>query len=244
MRDDFTLSSYRHILELAQFNDYQFIGFDQVGKEQTSSTCLLRHDIDSELWSCLEMAKIERELGVEATYFVMLRSTAYNLFCIESLTCLKNLVSQGHKIGLHFMGELCDTDSAAKVREKVILEVDVLKRELGCEINAVSFHQPSKTILDYDLQIGDLINTYNKIQLKDYYYFSDTNMQWKSGHPEEVFSKIINPRLQLLIHPIWWTRQQESAKNKWQNVLDKNRKTIVEHWMKRERSLINVDLSA
>ena len=45
--DDFLLSSYRRILEIALESDYEFLGFDQIGQESSPYTCLLRHDVDA-----------------------------------------------------------------------------------------------------------------------------------------------------------------------------------------------------
>lgn len=79
------------------------MGFDQIGKEQHPRSCLLRHNIDSELWLTIPMANIETFLNIQATYFVMTRSTAYNLFCLESLRTIELLLKGGHHIALHYM---------------------------------------------------------------------------------------------------------------------------------------------
>ena len=237
IKNDFLLSSYSQILELGLRQGYSFLGFDQIGQEQTPYTCLLRHDVDSELWSCLPMANIETRLGIPATYFVMMRSTVYNLFCLESLQTVEKLIKGGHNIGLHFMGELCENDSIEILSEKVLREVSLLEREFDITVPAVSFHQPTEKILKNDITIKGLINTYNQTQMKGYFYISDTNMIWKYESPAEIFRNHTYPHLQLLIHPIWWTERRLSLKDKWRHALDNNRQVVVEHWYARERTL-------
>jgi len=238
--DNFLLSTYQEILAIALKSKYEFLGFDQIGQESSPYSCLLRHDVDSELWNCGPMAEIEANLGISATYFVMLRSTSYNLFCIESRNMIERLIDTGHHIGLHLMGELYEEDDTEVLAEKVLAEVDTFQLELGVKIKAVSFHHPGKTVLNNDISIGSLINTYNRVQMADYFYVSDSNMIWQHEHPAEIFSSRLYPRLQLLIHPMWWTLKSMSLKEKWLNVLDENRKIVVEHWQKRERTLKDI----
>jgi hypothetical protein len=241
--DDFILATYRKILEIALESKYEFIGFDQIGKEFSPYSCILRHDVDSELWNCRPMAEIEANLGISATYFVMLRSTSYNLFCIESKQAIEALINKEHRIGLHLMGELYEKDDTDFLSERALLEIDIIERELSVSISAISFHQPKKRILEKDIFIGSLINTYNKTQMGDYFYVSDTNMIWRQEHPEEIFTRRLYPRVHLLIHPMWWTLEPISLEEKWLKVLDYNRKTVIDHWRERERTLKGVMLA-
>ena len=241
-KNDFLLSTYSDILETALKNDYCFIPYERIGREESPRSCLLRHDIDSELLGCEPMLDIERRLGVQATYFVMVRSTAYNLFCIESLRMVDHIRNDGHSIGLHFMGELCEGESAQLLCEKVLREADWLEAEFQTRISAVSFHQPSRAVLEGDLDIPNLYNTYNRNQMRLYVYVSDTNMKWQHEHPIEIFSRVIYRRLQLLIHPMWWTKSKLNTREKWHAVLDGNRKAVLSHWAERERTLNGINI--
>ena len=74
----------------------------------------------------------------------------------------------------------------------------------------------------------------------NYFYISDSNMIWRHQHPKEIFAHYIYPRVQLLIHPMWWTATHMSLKEKWLTVLNYNRKAVIKHWKKRERTLKNI----
>lgn len=242
MADEFLLEAYRRILQAGLGAGYRFIQFSDIGREDESRTCLLRHDVDSELLGCGPMLDIERETGVRATYFVMTRSTAYNLFSVEARAMVGRMVADGHHIGLHFMGELCEGDDPATLRDKVLREGHWLAEEFGIDIHAVSFHQPTRAILDADLFIPGLVNTYNRQQMGPYFYLSDTNMQWRSGHPADLFRSAEHARMQLLIHPMWWTAAPLEVRGKWTAVLDRNRAAVIDHWKARERTLAAIDL--
>jgi len=241
-RDNFTLSAYGQILQSALNAGYGFESFSEIGYEALPQTCLLRHDIDSELLGCGPMLDVERELGVRATYFVMTRSIAYNLFCIESRAMVERILADGHRLGMHFMGELCENDTPSVLAEKIMREQDWLQKEFGTAIDAVSFHQPSQAILDGNIAVPGLVNTYNKSQTGAYFYVSDTNMTWRRDHPLDIFSRKLHNRLQLLIHPIWWTSQAMTTEEKWVAVLRMNQAVLLEHWKARERTLLGKDL--
>ena len=239
---DFQLSSYARVLDAALHSGYRFTTYDRIGGEEGETSCLLRHDIDSELLGCGPMLDLERKLGVRATYFVMTRSTSYNLFSVEGRAMVERILADGHALGLHFMGELCEGDAPAVLAEKVRKEAEWLKGEFGKAIHAVSFHQPSRAVLDGQLEIPGLVNTYNHAQMRPYFYVSDTNMQWRHEHPLDIFNRKLHPRLQLLIHPIWWTERPRTLQQKWLDVLQVNNRAVLDHWQKRERTLAGIRL--
>ena len=241
--NDFTLDNYKNLLITAKEGNYPFISFDEIKSRSSPYNCILRHDVDTELLSCLPMIKIEKACDVKATYFLMLRSTAYNLFCIESKEIIGEIIQNGHQIGLHFMNEYYNNNSPQAVIENILYERSVMESELGLKINSVSFHQPSQEILNSQILIPNMVNTYRTIDMGDFSYMSDTNMTWREHHPMDVFSKRLYPNLQLLIHPIWWTTNSISIEDKWRDILLFNNNVIAQHWIKRERSLANHTLT-
>jgi peptidoglycan/xylan/chitin deacetylase (PgdA/CDA1 family) len=239
----FELRSYEELLRTGIEAGYRFVSFAEVGKEASPRSCLLRHDVDSEVLGCGEMLDIEKSLGVTATYFLMTRSTAYNLFSVEAMAMVARMLREGHRIGLHFMGERCEGRSVPFIVEEVLRETRWLEQEFGVKADAVSFHQPTQAILDAQIAIPGLANTYNASQMAPYFYVSDTNMTWRHEHPRDIFLRALHERMQLLIHPMWWTPEPLEALDKWRNVLRNNQQAVIDHWQSRERTLTNADLS-
>jgi hypothetical protein len=244
LQEGFDLRSYEHLLHTGLNSGYEFISFSRIGKEASQRSCLLRHDVDSELLGCGGMLDIERSLGVTATYFLMTRSTAYNLFSVEATAMVVRMLREGHRIGLHFMGERCEGKGASFIVEEVLRETRWLEQEFGAIVEAISFHQPTQTILDGQLEIPGLANTYNSAQMAPYFYVSDTNMTWRHEHPADIFARGLYERMQLLIHPMWWTPKPLETLDKWRRVLRNNQQAVVDHWRSRERTLANVNLSS
>ena len=50
----------------------------------SNNDVILRHDVDSSLKAALTMAKIEYDLDIQSTYFILFTSDFYNPFSIDS----------------------------------------------------------------------------------------------------------------------------------------------------------------
>jgi hypothetical protein len=144
----FTLEHYCEILESALRAGYAFQGFHQPASLYTYRVVYLRHDLDVCLEEALDMANLESELGVRATYFILVNSPLYNSLSQDSLYFVHHIQAKGHWIGLHIdLGLLSSFDISA--------EDDVLQliRFYGSRlplVPVISFHRPSATVLGHD----------------------------------------------------------------------------------------------
>lgn len=237
----FTLKEYKILLQLALDYGYKFGNFEEsfIHNRSIKLKCLLRHDVDSELAQLSQMAQIESELKIRATYFLMLRSTVYNLYSIEALQIVNELKKLGHSVALHFMPEYHQT-GLKNIADWIKKECCLLEDIFGVRVQAFSFHQPSPEIIKARIALPGLINAYSEECLNDYFYVSDSNMDWRGKNIEEIFINGKPPKIQLLIHPMWWTKNRMQTLSKWKNVLSGQQSLIVSHWRKRERTLMRL----
>ena len=119
----FKLSHFKEILERAKELGYVFTTFRDYEKVSDSNRLIiLRHDIDYSITRALEIAKIESDLNIKATYFVRLHSKDYNPFEFKVYIKLREIVKLGHELGLHF--EALDVSHITAEDE-----INVFKRE-------------------------------------------------------------------------------------------------------------------
>lgn len=231
----FTKEGYKRLLDLALHSGYEFLAFDSEERFDKKQVCLLRHDIDTDIESALEIAKIEANLGIRSTYFVMLRSPVYNLMGRANHSIVQNILSLGHWLGLHY-DEGFYPDNRYTVEEWVYCEAEVLKKMFGVSIKAVSFHQPSQNVLSGNIKLRDFINTYDKQDLPYFYYVSDTNKTWKSNSPDKIFNEVLHLKVHLLIHPMWWCNNTPdlSQESIWEKVLLSN-------WYRSQKQLVETE---
>ncbi|SRR6266550_8373641 len=233
MRPHFTHASYRELLAAAESSGYSAHGFGELPQpNMPTPALLLRHDCDNDLVAASAMAQIEAEVGVRSTYFLMIRSALYNLLSLPNLRLAHQIADCGHWIGLHFdeagvAGVPADAVAAAVDRERSLLGI-----ELGIDIDAVSLHQPTQRALDGEYRLN-CVNTYDRTDTAGFEYLSDSNTIWKED-PFEVFRTRRYPRLQLLIHPEWWTKRAMTVTAKWERMLKHNFELMQTSMLERE----------
>jgi len=196
MKCNFSLEHYKEILDLAKSQGYAFSDFFDKGKE---GIIYLRHDIDIALDKAVLLARIEKEKGARATYFVQLDSAFYNPFEKESLSIIKEISCLGHDIGLHFNPLHFNLKKSQKIEEQISLcsKFFPIKK-------VVSFHKAGSVGNILCKETKDFVSTYSPYFFNQVKYISDSKGNWKQGCvcnflKPESFSKI-----QLLTHPIWW----------------------------------------
>ena len=219
----FTYKHYRYILNSALESGYKFISFPMLKdyRPKDQLLCVLRHDCDNDLIAAARMARIEGEMGIRSTYFLMLRSALYNLMSIPNTKLIWEIIQGGHWIGLHF-DELFYRDAVPeKISHYVEVERELLNRNFNLIVDVVSFHQPSKKVLNNRIKLN-CVNTYDLKDMGKIVYISDSNMAWKNECPSKIFNSLKFPRVQLLLHPEWWTEKEMTIKQKWNQMLRDN----------------------
>jgi len=178
----FDLDHYREILEAAQTGGYRFKAFRESPER---GDIYLRHDIDLSLDAALQMAELETEVGVLATYLLMTESVFYNLASGEGIAAIARLRELGHRVGLH----------------AVYPNVELDERFDG----VVSWHNPESAYMSE--QIPGATNVYAEPYFSPSAYRSDSNQHWRSGCPHEELRGGSFPWLQILVHPEIWVYQ-------------------------------------
>ena len=185
MSCSFDLAHYRELLEAAKAGGYRFARF---GQEPQEGDLFLRHDIDLSLAAALEMAELEAELDVAATYLLMTESVFYNLASEEGVAAIERLRELGHPVGLHAVHPNVELD--------------------GRFDPVVSWHNPQPEYMSDE--IPGAANAYGKPYFAPEAYRSDSNQHWRSGCPHEELRAGAFPWLQILVHPEIWVYPGET----------------------------------
>jgi hypothetical protein len=220
MLDQFTYGEYRQLLTLIKAGRTNLC-FSDFGKSDTpASFFILRHDVDFSLDAAVSMARIEAEMGLRATYFLLLTADTYNLLSENNCAVPRQLMELGHEVGLHYdvramaaMAERCASD----LRTQLLYEVEILSRMTGCPIQSIAMHNPS--VYGDDPFAGDnlYVNAYDPRFTKVATYFSDSCGAWRNDAHRAFGNSDIPDRLQLLIHPIFWA---ERPGDRWKRLRD------------------------
>ena len=209
---EFSLEGYKQLLTAFLDNDYVFCEYKEVDAhlEKNRPFVVLRHDIDISLRPALEVARVEHELGIQATYFVLLRSPFYNALTQENMAIMSQIRDYGHQIATHVDLHFYDNDCTA-----ALAEIELFARcypAINTEL--LTLHSP------YELQripikdVPELERVYGSAIRGDVAYISDSTGRWRYGQPldSEAFKE--RKPIQLLTHPVWWVQEGETPGQK------------------------------
>lgn len=200
---------------------------------------ILRHDVDLSLESALEIAKIEKRLEIQSTFFILFHSEFYNLFNVTSSNIIKKILHMGHKLGLHYNTSFIiqnDLDPTETINN----EIKLMEQHFNTRITAIAMHNPvinKKISMKLPNGIINADSDEFKINRK---YLSDSVQNWREGcfchHIRKHDSMLI------LIHPIWWTTDNK----KWDEIMKSlingyldNRKKQLQSMLDAQKQYIN-----
>lgn len=204
--NDFTYDFYSCMIKTLKKENYSFCFYDE---ENNGKTCILRHDIDFDIKKSLDLAKLENELGVKSTYFVLLKTDFYNPISKTSLCMLKKILTLGHEIGLHFDEKSYDEN--VDVVNAIKIEAEILGKALSHTIKVVSMHRPSKKTLESNYLIDGITNSYSDTFFKNYKYVSDSRRNWREDVLTIIESKMYR-NLHILTHAFWYNDHKSDIK--------------------------------
>ena len=204
---EFTYHSYRFLLKLLMENGYAFSDYKSY---QNFPRCvIMRHDIDSVPKAALPLAEIEKELGISSTWFVLLTSDFYNPMAPSALSVLRKLREMGHEIGLHYDEAAYEPVAPEETVSKIVRECALLSEILGAEVRSVSMHRPSPAMLEADLKIPGIVNSYGKTFFREFKYLSDSRRRWREPVLDIIQSGQYD-RLHILTHAFWYHEKEQT----------------------------------
>lgn len=171
----------------------------QIGAEKV---VYLRHDVDLHLDQVDRMAEVEANLGMIATYYVLL-SGPYNLFSLENRRILHKIATMGHEFGLHY-DLLTYPQDLLQARTRLDWEVGILAELAGHKVPTISMHQPFTGQPDPFCELDKYVHPHGPRYQQDLLYTSDSCRAWRDENLLACFGPNPPRRLLLLIHPELW----------------------------------------
>jgi hypothetical protein len=193
----FDLEHYGELIRAAGSGGYRFAFFD---REPQAGELLLRHDVDLSLEAAVELAELERELGVRSTYFLMKRSVFYNLDSYVGAAALARLRELGHRVGLHAVWPDADLDERFDP--------------------VIAWHNPEPAYMSEPVE--GAVNVMEPRFAAN--YRSDSNQRWRQGCPHGELARSGFEWLQLLTHPEIWVYPGATMRETMLVMLDADRK--------------------
>lgn len=198
----FTYNWYGEFLERIQDAGYEFSTFAD-GVE--SGEVVLRHDVDLSLSDALQMAQLEEDRGVSATYCILLTSSLYNPLDEAQAYRIRAIEELGHEVALHFSThEYWDSDAEpgeGHLSRRIRAERSVLDTVRSDSSDTISFHVPPDWVLDRPIEAGQ--NAYAPEFFSEISYHADSGQRWRDS-PPAIDS--LGDAAQVVTHPGLWAQ--------------------------------------
>lgn len=199
---------------------------------------ILRHDVEFSLERAYKMARIEEMECVSSTYFIQITNNSYNALSMQNRKMIKEMSDMGHKIGLHY--HLNGITDPLKTRDGIRDQIRIMSEMCEMPIDRFSIHRPVREVYYNSIPIDGIINAYSpefftlteegaevreeNLEVK---YIADSRHRWNYGYPDaETFHR--NRKIQLLIHPDFWSDEGYNAKRNFEKLVEENTLTYME----------------
>ncbi len=205
---DFSYKGYKEMIVHVQ-RHLPIISFiNAIGQDKY---CVIRHDVEYSPVRALKLAMVESEIGISSTYCFQLRNNCYNLLSHENLEIVRKIKALGHDIASHI--HIGDYREGENLEEYILNEITTFELFVQVPVIGFSFHRPRHEYLRDYIKAGNYLNLYDRPffqyytgnkPVMDVVYLSDSNHQWKFGHPQDE-DFVFGNRLQLNTHPFSWS---------------------------------------
>lgn len=181
---DFTYEMYEALIEKTTECAYSTLPVKEYISAESlpNRFAVFRHDVDRKPQNALDIARIEAEHGVTATYYFRTVDKTFNPELIQTIASL------GHEIGYHY--EDLDRADGDIDRAHELFAENLEQLRAVCDIDTVCMHGNPLTPHDnrdiwteeYDFdEYGLLGEAYLSANFTDLTYFSDTGRTWRDG---------------------------------------------------------------
>lgn len=225
----FTHAGYRNLLSRLLAAGYTPAAFEDAEQllAEGAAFVLLRHDIDFELTPAPAMARMEAEMDLFSTWFVLVRTEHYNLFSAEGSRIVAEILGMGHRLGLHFDCAAYPGATEPELNAACAKEAGLLEDWFGVDVSVVSIHRPSPAVVGSGIGLtAPRLHTYMPIFSGPIHYRADSRGLWRYGEPLESPAFLAGKPLHLLVHPIWWRAEETTPDQTLHDFIDRRHRRL------------------
>lgn len=188
---DFTLSTYKRLLEVLKKAKYEFVTFGRIeghsAENNLDQIVVLRHDVDLKPANALIMAEIEKEHGVKGSYYFRTVPESYD----EEI--IKKISEMGHEVGYHYetIDKITKKEHSYRNEEIIDKAYDLFCEELEefrkiAEIKTICMHGSPRGKFDNKMiwekynyrDLGIIGEPYFDVDWNKVGYLTDTGRRW------------------------------------------------------------------
>ncbi len=175
---DFTLSTYRQLIETIVNSGYTTTNVHDHFRSPSERSIILRHDVDRVVELALKMASLEHEFGISATYYFR------HIDDVFDPDAMRKIADMGHEVGFHY--EVMDKAKGDVDRAIQIFDEELADFKAIVDVDTACMHgNPLASWSNRDLwekndfrEHGIIGEPYLSIDYEKVMYLTDTGRTW------------------------------------------------------------------
>ena len=179
---DFTLKTFSTLLITLQNENYSFQTLSEFIRNPLEKVVIIRHDIDAKKKTSLNVAGIEFELGIAATYYFRAVNKVFDPKIIAEI------ISLNHEVGYHYEDLSLMKGNYEKAIESFETNLEMFRKV--CKIETICMHGNALSKYDnrslwkhYNYRDYNIIGEpYFDLDFNKVLYLTDTAQRWNGGN--------------------------------------------------------------
>jgi hypothetical protein len=206
MMEAFSPRSYTNLIRDILAQGYRFVMPDEFDLVSPERQVILRHDVDYSPRKAVELAKLDRVLGVRSLFFFLVRGYWYNLLGHHTQTAINEIHTMGFPIGLHYAPPPDIGDDCEAHRRQLVKDLALMKAEFPPACSSFSWHIPPPLALGkggFSAPEG-MVDMYSEHLFQQAKYISDSSLKNPYADLRHAFVSGKHGKVQLLLHAECW----------------------------------------
>lgn len=205
-KQSFSRKSYVKLIQTILSKGFLFVDLESFDPDSANKQVILRHDVDYSPQKALELAKIDRSVGVSSIFFFLVRGHWYNFFGHYTQQAVREIQAMGFPIGLHYAPPPEIDNTLEAQHNQLLMDFSLMSSEFPSVYPAFSWHVPPPLVLhEGEFKAPDgLLDMYSERFFSQAKYVSDSSLRNSYEYLMQIFISGEFKVVQLVLHPVCW----------------------------------------
>ena len=176
---DFTINKYKELVSALKDAGYEFVTYAEYAEgRRADKLIVMRHDVDKLVERARQLAEVENDMGVRASYYFREK------FIDDDSDEIRYIESLGHEVGYHYEDFVMEKGDVDKAYAMFVRNIEKMRQV--ADVRTITMHGSPMSRFDskdmwrvYDYKkLGLIGEPQFDVDWNDMFYLTDTGRSW------------------------------------------------------------------
>ena len=176
---DFTINKYKELVSALKDAGYEFVTYAEYAEgRRADKLIVMRHDVDKLVERARQLAEVENDMGVRASYYFREK------FIDDDSDEIRYIESLGHEVGYHYEDFVMEKGDVDKAYAMFVRNIEKMRQV--ADVRTITMHGSPTSRFDskdmwqvYDYKkLGLIGEPQVDVDWNDMFYLTDTGRSW------------------------------------------------------------------